>query len=82
MKKKLTMILLALVLCTTSLFTVNMKASAEETGEEINFNKIKLDLNCYAITRLLQCRFLYQRKPEERKQDCRGKTGGFREPCR
>ena len=35
MKKKLTMILLALVLCTTSLFTVDMKANAEETDDGI-----------------------------------------------
>ena len=40
MKKKLTMILLALVLCTTSLFTVNMKASAQETGEEIAYESL------------------------------------------
>lgn len=40
MKKKLTMILLALVLCTTSLFTVDMKASAEETGEEVAYESL------------------------------------------
>ena len=40
MRKKLTMILLALVLCTTSFFTVNMKASAEETGEEIAYESL------------------------------------------
>lgn len=40
MKKKLTMILLALILCTTSLFTVDMKASAEETGEEVTYESL------------------------------------------
>lgn len=40
MKKKLTMILLALALCTTSLFTVDMKANAEETGEEVTYESL------------------------------------------
>lgn len=40
MKKKLTMILLAFVLCTTSLFTVDMKANAEETGEEVAYESL------------------------------------------
>lgn len=43
MKKKLTMILLALSLCTTSLFTVDMKASAEETGEEVAYESLLTD---------------------------------------
>lgn len=40
MKKKLTMILLALVLCTTSLFTVDMKANAEDIGEDVAYESI------------------------------------------
>lgn len=40
MKKKLTMILLALVLCTTSLFTVDMKANAQETEEEVAYESL------------------------------------------
>ena len=40
MKKKLTMILLALVLCTTSLFTVDMQVNAEETGEEVAYESL------------------------------------------
>lgn len=40
MKKKLTMILLALVLCTTSLFTANMKANAEEIEEEVTYESL------------------------------------------
>ena len=40
MKKKLTMILLALVLCATSFFTVDMKASAEETGEDVTYESL------------------------------------------
>lgn len=40
MKKKLTMILLAFVLCTTSLFTVDMIANAEETGEEVKYESL------------------------------------------
>ena len=40
MKKKLTMILLALVLFTTSLFTVDMKANAQETGEEVTYESL------------------------------------------
>ena len=43
MKKKLKMILLALVLCATSLFTVDMKASAEETGEDVAFESLMTD---------------------------------------
>lgn len=40
MKKKLTMILLALVLCTTSLFTVDMKANAKEIEEEVAYESL------------------------------------------
>lgn len=40
MKKKLTMILLAFVLCTTSLFTVDMKANAEETSEDVAYESL------------------------------------------
>jgi hypothetical protein len=40
MKKKLTMILLALALCTTSLFTVDMKANAKETEEEVTYESL------------------------------------------
>ena len=40
MKKKLTMILLALVLCTTSLFTVDIKANAQETDEEVAYESL------------------------------------------
>ena len=40
MKKKLMMILLAFVLCTTSLFTVDMKASAKEKGEEVAYESL------------------------------------------
>lgn len=40
MKKKLTMILLALALCTTSLFTVDMKANAQETEEEVAYESL------------------------------------------
>ena len=40
MKKKLTMILLALVICTTSLFTVDMKADAKETEEEVTYESL------------------------------------------
>ena len=40
MKKKLTMILLALVICTTSLFTVDMKASAQKIGEDVAFESL------------------------------------------
>ena len=40
MKKKLTMILLALVLCTTSLFTVDMKANAQGTEEEVTYESL------------------------------------------
>lgn len=43
MKKKLTMILLALVLCTTSLFTVDMKANAQETEEEVAYESLLTD---------------------------------------
>lgn len=40
MKKKLTMILLALVLCTTSLFAVDIKANAQETEEEVTYESL------------------------------------------
>lgn len=40
MKKKLTMIILALVLCTTSLFTVDMRANAENIGEEVEYESL------------------------------------------
>ncbi len=40
MKKKLTMILLALVLCTTSLFAVDIKTNAQETEEEVTYESL------------------------------------------
>ncbi len=40
MKKKLTMILLALVICTTSLFTVDIQANAQETEEEVTYESL------------------------------------------
>ena len=40
MKKKLTMILLALVLCTTSLFAVDVKANAQEAEEEVTYESL------------------------------------------
>ena len=40
MKKKLMMMLLAFVLCTTSLFTVDMKANAEEIEEEVAYESL------------------------------------------
>ena len=40
MKKKLTIILLALVLCTTSFLTVDMKANAQEIGEEVAYESL------------------------------------------
>lgn len=40
MKKKLTMILLALILSTTSLFTVDMKANAQGTEEEVAYESL------------------------------------------
>ncbi len=40
MKKKLTMILLAIVLCTTSLFTVDMEANAKETEEDVTYESL------------------------------------------
>ena len=43
MKKKLTMILLALVLCTTSFFTVDMKANAQETEEDVAYESLMTD---------------------------------------
>lgn len=43
MKKKLTMILLAFVLCATSLFTVDMKANAQETEEEVAYESLLTD---------------------------------------
>ena len=43
MKKKLTMILLALALCTTSLFTVDMKANAQETEEGFAYESLSTE---------------------------------------
>ena len=43
MKKKLTMILLALVLCTTSLFTIDIQANAQETEEEVAYESLLTD---------------------------------------
>lgn len=43
MKKKLMMMLLAFVLCTTSLFTVDMKANAQETEEEVAYESLLTD---------------------------------------
>lgn len=40
MKKQLTMILLAFVLCATSLFTVDMQANAEVMGEEVPYESL------------------------------------------
>lgn len=43
MKKKLTMILLAFVLCSTSLFAVDMKANAQGTEEEVAYESLLTD---------------------------------------
>ena len=43
MKKKLTMILLALVLCATSLFTIDIQANAQETEEEVTYESLLTD---------------------------------------
>ena len=43
MKKKLTMILLAFVLCTTSLYTVDMKANAEDIGKDVTYESLLTD---------------------------------------
>ena len=40
MKKKLTMILLALVLCVTGIFSVNIQANAENIGEEVPYESL------------------------------------------
>ncbi len=40
MKKKLTMILLALVLCTTGLFTVDTQAKTKEINEEVAYESL------------------------------------------
>ena len=40
MKRKLTMIILAFVLCTTSLFTVDMEANAKETEEDVTYESL------------------------------------------
>lgn len=40
MKKKLAMILLALVLCTTSLFTIDIQANAQETEGEVAYESL------------------------------------------
>lgn len=40
MKKKLMMILLAFVLCTTSFITVDMKANAEDIGEKVTYDSL------------------------------------------
>lgn len=40
MKKKLTMILLALVLCTTSLFAVDIKAKAKDIEEGVTYESL------------------------------------------
>lgn len=40
MKKKLTMILLAFALCVTSIFTVDIKANAEEMGEDVPYESL------------------------------------------
>lgn len=40
MKKKLTMILLAVALCVTSIFSVDIKANAEEIGEEVPYESL------------------------------------------
>lgn len=40
MKKKLTMVLLAFVLCTTSLFIVDMKANAQGTEEDVAYESL------------------------------------------
>lgn len=40
MKKKLMMTLLALILCTTNLFTVEIKANAQEIEEEVTYESL------------------------------------------
>ena len=40
MKKKLMMILLAVTLCVTSLFSVNIQANAEDMGEEVPYESL------------------------------------------
>ena len=43
MKKKLTMLLLAFVLCTTCLFTVDIQANAQGTEEEVTYESLLTD---------------------------------------
>ncbi len=43
MKKKLTMIILAVAVCVTSVFTVNMQANAQETDEEVTYDSLMTD---------------------------------------
>lgn len=40
MKKKLTIILLAVALCITSIFSVDMKVNAEEIGEDVAYESL------------------------------------------
>ena len=40
MKKKLTMIMLALVLCVTGIFSVNLQANAENIGEDVPYTSL------------------------------------------
>lgn len=40
MKKKLMMILLAVALCVTSIYSVDMKANAEDIGEEVEYESL------------------------------------------
>lgn len=41
--KKLTMMLLALVLCATSIFTLEIKVNAEDVGEDISYEALLTD---------------------------------------
>lgn len=56
--KKLTMMLLALVLCTTSIFTLEIKASAEDIGEDIPYEELLTDEALIGETQL-QTRGVY-----------------------
>lgn len=40
MKKKLMMLLLAVALCVTSIYTVDMKANAEDIGEDVEYESL------------------------------------------
>lgn len=40
MKKKLTMILLAIALCVTSIYSVDVKANAQEVGEDVAYESL------------------------------------------